>query len=271
MANKKTKGVDAGVAKTLKRFEEKQNVVDHRIQVRTRDNRLAIIVTAAVFVVSLFGQYAYFNFGPGISPAACIHFVQTKNPVEPGKPANLGQIPDAKISECRDWTGTLTINNAKMDIKLYGNAAPQAVGNFISLTRDGFYNSVPCHRLVTAGIYVLQCGDPYGTGAGGPGYHFGPIENAPVAASKTAAPTYKKGWLAMARSSNTADSMGSQFFVVYKDSQIPNDTVGGYTVFGEITSGLDGLNPIINAGVKGGKTDGSPVVKTSITSITIKK
>ncbi|MFM8927056.1 MAG: peptidylprolyl isomerase, partial [Rhodoluna sp.] len=84
------------------------------------------------------------------------------------------------------------------------------------------------------------------------------------------APTYKKGWLAMARTSNSATSMGSQFFIVYKDSQIPNDAAGGYTVFGEITSGLDGLNSVFNGGVSGGGSDGRPKISASIKKISVK-
>ncbi len=269
MASKKSKSIDPQVAASLKRYEAKQNVTDHRVSVRAKDNRLAIIITAAVFVFALLSQYTYFNFGPGTSPYACVTFTQTKNPVEQGKPANLGQIPDAKMSECKDRTGSLLINNANLKLSLHGKLAPQAVANFMDLANNGFYSSVPCHRLVTSGIYVLQCGDPKGNGTGGPGYHFGPIENAPTAPAGQV-PTYKKGWLAMARTSNKADSMGSQFFIVYKDSQIPSDTVGGYTVFGEITSGLDGLNPIINGGVKGGGTDGAPVVTATILKASVK-
>ena len=269
MANKKSKGIDANVAASLKRFEAKQNVTDHRVQVRAKDNRLAVIVTAAVFVFALMSQLVYFNFGPGVSPAACVHFTQSPLPSVSGKPNPL-QIPNAADSGCRDWKGDLVINKVDLKITLHGNLAPQAVANFIKLANDGYYSpGQACHRLVTSGIYVLQCGDPKGDGTGGPGYSFGPIENAPTA-SAGVAPTYKKGWLAMARTANSSTSQGSQFFIVYKDSQIPNDTAGGYTVFGEITSGLDGLNSVFNGGVKGGGTDGKPAVSAAIQSISVK-
>lgn len=269
MAAKKSKSVDSQVAATLKRYEAKQNVTDHRIAVRAKDNRLAILVTAAVFVLALVSQYTYFNFGPGVSPTACVHFTQTKFPPVSGKP-NPVQIPDAGLSECRDWTGDLVINKSDLKITLHGKLAPQAVANFITLADNGFYSpGQKCHRLVTSGIYVLQCGDPQGNGTGGPGYNFGPIENAPTAQSGQV-PTYKKGWLAMARSSNNAASMGSQFFIVYKDSQIPNDSKGGYTVFGEVTSGLDGLNSVFNGGVVGGGTDGKPAITAALNKITVK-
>lgn len=266
---KSSKSTLDSAKKSLKNFEAKQVVSDHKVKVRIRDNRMAIIVTAAVIFLSTGSQFLYFNFGPGVSPTACIHFTQTKFPPVDGKP-NPAQIPDAGISQCRDWVGTLQINKAKLGIKLDGNAAPQATANFIKLaTEDGFYNGVPCTRLTTSGIFVLQCGDNRGDGTGNPGYEFGPLENTPQAA-KGVAPIYKKGWLAMARSRDNDKSMGSQFFIVYADSKIPNDSKGGYTVFGEVTSGLSSLDSIIKAGTKDGSGDGVPKVASSIQSITLK-
>jgi peptidyl-prolyl cis-trans isomerase B (cyclophilin B) len=268
LASKKSNDIEAAARKSLKSFEQKQNIVDHRIKIRAKDNRLAVLVTAAAFVVAMVAQYSYFGFGPGVAKDFCINFSQTPEPDVNGTPQPL-KIPDAAISECREWTGVMTVNKSKLDIKLDGKAAPQAVGNFVDLVNNGFFSSISCHRLTTSGIYVLQCGDPMGDGSGGPGYKFGPIENAPVAEDGKQ-PVYKKGLLAMARQSNDPKSMGSQFFIVYEDSTIPSDAAGGYTVFGEVTAGLDGLDSIISAGVKGGSGDGKPKVETSIKNITIK-
>lgn len=254
--------------KSLQGFEAKQNVQDHRVKVRARDNRLAVIVTAAVVLFASASQYVYFNFGPGVPLTRCIDFSQTPIPSVSGQTAPV-QIPDAALSECRDWTGTMTINKVSLGITLHGALAPQAVANFVDLSNIGFYTGITCHRLTTSGIYVLQCGDPAGDGSGGPGYSFGPLENTPTATGNSA-PTYKKGWLAMARQSNSSNTMGSQFFIVYADSKIPNDAAGGYTVFGEVTSGLAGLDPIIKAGTKDGSGDGKPKVKTNISTITLK-
>ena len=254
--------------KSLQGFEAKQNVQDHRVKVRARDNRLAVIVTAAVVLLASASQYVYFNFGPGVPLTACIHFTQTPIPsISGGKPP--AQVPDAAISECRDWNGTMTINKAPLGITLHGKDAPQAVANFVDLANLGFFTGISCHRLTTSGSFVLQCGDPAGDGSGGPGYSFGPLENTPTAKGNSS-PTYKKGWLAMARQSNSSNTMGSQFFIVYADSKIPNDAAGGYTVFGEVTSGLAGLDPIIKAGTKDGSGDGKPKVETKISTITLK-
>ncbi len=137
------------------------------------------------------------------------------------------------------------------------------MASFVSLAEKGFFNGTPCHRLVTAGIYVLQCGDPTGTGTGGPGYSFGPVENAP------SDNVYPAGTIAMARQGGNGDSQGSQFFLVYKDSTIPSDPAGGYTVFGRITSGLDVVERVAEAGVSGGAGDGTPTTPISIEQVTV--
>ncbi|MDR2722469.1 MAG: peptidylprolyl isomerase [Cellulomonadaceae bacterium] len=176
---------------------------------------------------------------------------------------NEGDVPDPAIAEGRTWTATMTTSAGDIVMELDGAAAPQAVANFIALARDGFFTNTSCHRLVTSGIFVLQCGDPEGTGMGGPGWNFGPIENAP------ADDVYPAGTLAMARVGGNAYSMGSQFFLVYEDSTIPSDQAGGYTVFGRITSGLDVVQSIANDGVEGGASDGSPATQVVIEGVEV--
>ncbi|MGV8977551.1 MAG: peptidylprolyl isomerase [Cellulomonas sp.] len=181
-------------------------------------------------------------------------------------PSSTRSLPDASIAGARTWTGTLTLNGGAVGIELDGAAAPQAVANFVTLAKDGFFTGTVCHRLAL-GIHVLQCGDPTATGetgsggSGGPGYAWGPIENAPADG------VYKKGTIAMARQSNNGASMGSQFFLVYQDTTIPADTAGGYTIFGHITSGLDVVQAIADAGVKGGGTDGAPTTRVTIEGV----
>jgi peptidyl-prolyl cis-trans isomerase B (cyclophilin B) len=160
----------------------------------------------------------------------------------------------------------MMVNDAKLAIELFGDKAPQATANFIDLAKKGFFMDVSCHRLTTEGIYVLQCGDPTGTGTGGPGYTFGPIENAPTAAASGTA-IYATGVLAMANS-GSAYSNGSQFFIVYGDTTLMPD----YTVFGRVTSGLDGMKPIIDAGVAAGSAnmgDGKPAIETKLGDIVL--
>lgn len=159
--------------------------------------------------------------------------------------------PVPAAAENREWTGTLEFNGADLGVTLFGDQAPQAVASFLHLAETDFFAGTKCHRLTTGGFDILQCGDPTGTGAGGPGYEFGPIENAP------SDNVYKRGTLAMARTSDP-NSNGSQFFIVYGDTTIAPGSAGGYTVFGEITGGLDAVEKVAAQGTSDGGQDGPP-------------
>ena len=171
--------------------------------------------------------------------------------------------PSPDLAENREWTGTIVIDGESVEITLDGEEAPQAVASFVTLAEDGFFDGVSCHRLTTAGIFVLQCGDPTGSGSGGPGYSFGPVENDPSDG------VYPAGTIAMARIGNDGDSNGSQFFLVYEESTIPADSAGGYSVFGEITGGLDVVQGIAADGVEGGASDGPPARPAVIESVVV--
>jgi peptidyl-prolyl cis-trans isomerase B (cyclophilin B) len=210
-------------------------------------------------VIAALLQLAYFGFGPG-APVDSNNAAST-----PAATAqNSALVPKPEIAAGRTWSGTMELSGSQLAFELDGKAAPQAASNFISLAQQGFFKDLSCHRLTTAGIYVLQCGDPNGDGTGGPGYNWGPIENAPFDS------TYKTGVLAMARVGGDASSMGSQFFIVYQDSMIPSDAVGGYSVFGKITGGLEAVQKIAAAGVEGGASDGKPALEAKLGSISLK-
>lgn len=169
--------------------------------------------------------------------------------------------PDPELAEGRAWTATISTNHGDLTLELDGAAAPQAVASFVALANDGFFDGTDCHRLVTAGIFVLQCGDPTGTGTGGPAYRFGPIENAP------ADDIYPAGTLAMARVGGNAESMGSQFFIVYEDSPIPSDNAGGYSVFGHVSEGLSIVEDVASAGTMTGQPDGQPAQSVIVNEV----
>lgn len=245
------KKIATAAAERLSSFQAKQGLEEAKAARRKSDNRFAVLISAGALVLAIVGQLAYFSFGPGSITAS-----EETEPVE-----NSEVVPSPEKAESRVWTGSMQVGEANLELELDGVNAPQAVANFLELSEKGFYDGVSCHRLVTEGIYVLQCGDPSGDGSGGPGYNFGPIENAPADDS------YVTGSLAMARVGGDGSSMGSQFFIVYEDSRIPSDAAGGYTIFGKITSGLEQLEPVISAGVEGGASDGPPAVKTSLGAI----
>ncbi|WP_158864474.1 peptidylprolyl isomerase [Leifsonia sp. AG29] len=253
----------------LRAYQARQTVHERKLQRRRRDNWIAGIATVVIVALAVATQLLYFSAGPGAakasssaSPSATPSSSPTPSPAATG--ANSGNVPSKTIAGDRTWSGTLTINGIPLAVSLDGKAAPQAVSSTIALTQKKFYDGLSCHRLTTDGIWVLQCGDPEGDGSGGPGYSYGPVENAPANG------TYPAGTLAMARQPNNGYSQGSQFFIVYKDSPIPSDPAGGYTVIGRVTSGLDKLvSTVADKGVQGGGTDGKPAVSTRIDSFTL--
>ena len=247
----------------LENYQAKQDLISNRAVRSKKDNRLFLAVAAGAVALAFAGQLAYFSFGPGGQEADLASTAdQVETPAEATADEPTG-VPDLALAEGRVWNGAMNLNGQELSFELAGDLAPQAVANFVSLSKNGFYEGVSCHRLVTSGIYVLQCGDPSGDGTGGPGYNWGPIENAPEA------DLYTEGVLAMARRGGDDSSMGSQFFIVYQDSTIPSDGVGGYTVFGSITGGLDVVKAIAEAGTNDGSSDASPLDEVLISSVSV--
>jgi peptidyl-prolyl cis-trans isomerase B (cyclophilin B) len=143
-------------------------------------------------------------------------------------PAKVKQPTVAAKSPAK--TLTLTTNCGPIVISLLGSKAPITVTSIATLANAGYYNKSLCHRLTTEGIFVLQCGDPTASGSGSPTGWKGYIdENLP----KVGAKNYPAGTVAMANSGPKTN--GSQFFLVYQDTQLGPD----YTIWGKITKGLD--------------------------------
>jgi peptidyl-prolyl cis-trans isomerase B (cyclophilin B) len=240
-------------------YTARRVVHEQRVRRRRRDDVIAPIVFLVVIALATTTQVLWFTAGPGkpvAKPKATTSATATPTPT--------ATVPPKALSQNRTWTGSMTLNSVKLGITLDGKRAPQAVANFVSLTQKGFYTGLTCHRLTTAQLYVLQCGDPKGDGTGGPGYSFGPIENAPKDG------VYPTADLAMANS-GSATSQGSQFFLVYRTSTL--GVTPGYTVFGHVTSGLPALqSAVISKGVASSsadRTDGPPAVATRITALSV--
>jgi peptidyl-prolyl cis-trans isomerase B (cyclophilin B) len=262
-AKSKHQNIHTSSAARLAEYEAKQADAKAVVLRKKRDNKRSVLFGVGALAIAALLQFAYFGFGPGSvkpQPSASSAASSSATPAA----ANSALVPKPGVAKGRVWSGTLGLSGSELGIQLDGKSAPQAVSNFITLASQGFFKDLKCHRLTTAGIYVLQCGDPNGDGTGGPGYNWGPIENAPKDN------IYKTGVLAMARVGNDASSMGSQFFIVYQDSEIPADSVGGYTVFGKVTSGLDSVLKIAAAGVEGGASDGKPALEAKLGVISLK-
>ena len=155
----------------------------------------------------------------------------------------------------RAVTATLTANRGVIGLSLNSAKAPCTVGSFAFLAEQKYFDGTSCHRLTTKGIFVLQCGDPTGTGSGGPGYSF--------ADENLTGATYKAGTVAMANGGPGTN--GSQFFLVYKDTQLPPS----YTPFGTITKGLDVIVKVAAGGANSPKGDGKPKLPVTISKVTV--
>ncbi|MEJ2859288.1 MULTISPECIES: peptidylprolyl isomerase [unclassified Saccharothrix] len=147
-------------------------------------------------------------------------------------------------------TATIKANIGDLKLTLDRSLAPCTVNSFVSLAKQGYFNGTSCHRIGTEGLQMLQCGDPTGTGRGGPGYAFD-NETWPEL-------TYGRGYLAMANAGIDQETQkgtnGSQFFIVYGDAQLSPD----YTVFGSVDeAGLKLVDEVARAG-HDGSFDPSP-------------
>ncbi len=248
--------------------------------------RLISVIAAACCAVLLLGGAAYLTFGTGGSkPAAAATPNPTASPTaaptptptptpslaaEPashctytasGTAARKVGIPPAKPAfKAAKYQATIKTNRGTIVLDLLNHEATCTVNSFIYLAAKHYFNNSPCHRLTTAGIYVLQCGDPTGTGSGGPGYKFA---NENLTGAK-----YTAGTVAMANAGPGTN--GSQFFLVYRNSlTLP----ASYTPFGKIVSGLGIIQNVARAGTdnSNGNGDGHPKEKVTIESVTITK
>jgi peptidyl-prolyl cis-trans isomerase B (cyclophilin B) len=219
---------------------------------------------------------------PAASPSASTSAAAVTEPAHhctyttAGTAAKKVSLPPAAPDYTATYTATINTNLGKININLLNSKATCTVNSFVHLASAGFWNNSQCHRVSdSAGLYMLQCGDPYATastkltcstgtnapGTGGPGYEF--------ANENLTGATYKAGTVAMANSGGS-DTNGSQFFLVFKDSALQPQ----YTPFGTITSGLDILQKVAKAGTTcnySGAGGGAPKEKVIIDSVSIHK
>lgn len=166
--------------------------------------------------------------------------------------------PEARPTHLGLVIARVSTNLGEITMQLRGDAAACTVNAFVSLASSSFYRDTACHRLTTDGRWLLQCGDPSGTGAGGPGFRF-PDENLPTQTH----PTYPRGTVAMANAAPNAN--GSQFFITYRDS----DLDPYYPIFGRVVAGIEIIDLVAASGTDSGALDGHPRQELHINKITI--
>ena len=231
---------------------------ERRTAQRRKSVRRNAAVAAGLALVLGAGAFAYatdaFRGDEGKKDSAAPDASPSGKPADPcGKPAagkpngkQWKKEPALTVDRAASYTMRLETTCGDIGIAMDAAKAPHTVNSFGFLAGQGFFDHTKCHRLTAGGIYVLQCGDPEGTGRGGPGYTI-PDEN--LKDPKLKGKVYPAGTVAMANQYNAQtgqgrDSGGSQFFLVYKDSPLPPD----YTPFGTVTGGKDVLKKIADAG-----------------------
>lgn len=156
--------------------------------------------------------------------------------------------PPMTIDATKTYRATIETSAGTMVAELFPGDAPKTVNNFVFLARDGYYDGVIFHRVIRG--FMIQGGDPTGTGRGGPGYRF---EDEPVSRP------YARGTLAMANAGPNTN--GSQFFIMHADYGLPPQ----YTIFGKLISGEEVVDEIATAPTGPGDRPTGPVTITTIT------
>jgi len=260
------------------RYERQQARRIHRAH---RWRLIGIIAAASCAVIALgAGGYVVLSGGGGktasaanATPGPTATPTPTPTPTQAAEPAShctyspngtasrkVGVPPAKPAFKHATYQATVKTNRGTIVLDLSNHQATCTVNSFIYLAGKNYFSNTSCHRLTTNGIYVLQCGDPTGTGSGGPGYKF--------ADENLAGAKYTEGTVAMANAGPGTN--GSQFFLVYRNS---TTLPANYTPFGKIVKGLGIIQNVAKAGTdnSNGNGDGHPKEKVTIDRVTITK
>ncbi len=261
--------------KQLQRARRKRQVEAYVDRKRRRNRTIAIIVVAAMvatFVVSLAASLGG-DDEPAIDGFDATDTGEDASQVDPGAvdpnadgapdfcppagddaptatDAQYAEPPAMQIDPAKTYTATMVTTCGTIELELFAADAPITVNNFVFLAREGFYDGVPFHRVIDG--FMIQGGDPTGTGTGGPGYRF------EDELDTVATYGFGRGMLAMANAG--PDTNGSQFFIVQGDAS----HLTTHTVFGRVTSGLDVVDRIALGPEQGGIAV-DPVIITELT------
>ncbi|MDO5091975.1 MAG: peptidylprolyl isomerase [Propionibacteriaceae bacterium] len=185
---------------------------------------------------------------------------------EPVKPVDPPNAQD--VINTGEASAILHMTAGDVTITMDRSGAPCTINSFLSLAEQGWLDNSKCHRLTDHGIFVLQCGDPSGTGRGGPGYtvpdELSPLTTGLEGSGQGNSAIYPRGTVAMANTGRP-NTGGSQFFIVWEDSQLDPT----YAVFGQVDeAGLAVVQDIASQGVDA-EDETSPIAEARITSVTL--
>jgi cyclophilin family peptidyl-prolyl cis-trans isomerase len=174
--------------------------------------------------------------------------------MDQGKRKQWSRPPVMQLAPDATYQATLQTNKGTITVDLLREDAPKTVNNFVFLAREGFYDGVPFHRVIAG--FMIQTGDPTGTGSGGPGYRF---EDEPVTRR------YQAGTVAMANAGPNTN--GSQFFIMHRAQDLPPN----YTIFGQVSDGMDVVDALARTPVGRSRSgeQSAPLEPLRIDSVTI--
>lgn len=200
--------------------------------------------------------------GTAVILTSCSHETPAQNSLAPSPGERSAGViqekimekPPMQIDQSKTYTATLKTSVGDIVITLNAKETPITVNNFVSLAKNNFYNNTIFHRVIKG--FMIQGGDPDGTGMGGPGYQFD---------DESITEEYTRGTIAMANSG--ANTNGSQFFIMHADYPLPKK----YVIFGHVTTGMNVVDNIAQASVETNNSGESskPVAPTSIESVEI--
>jgi peptidyl-prolyl cis-trans isomerase B (cyclophilin B) len=243
---------------------------------------VVLVIGLVALLINVFNSGGH-NVAVGPTANAPAKCTWTPNPALKGDAANpknktlvdTGSPPDTTVPHNGYADMVMNTSQGQITIRLDVTHAPCSAASFAFLAGKKYFDGSKCHRITTAGIYVLQCGDPSGTGTGGPSYTYA-AENLPTDQQ----PNYPLGVVAMANPGNK-DLNGSQFFIVYKDTPMSVDESGNpvsnltsdYTVIGTVVGGMDVVQKVAAGGVipsdPQNPNDGAPKLPVKISTMTV--
>lgn len=208
------------------------------------------IIIVAGFLILVVGVTAtiFTKYNSQVAPMN-----QDQLSIEQGQDETMKQ-PKMTIDTKKKYTAVMNTTEGEITLELFANKTPVTVNNFVTLSKKKFYENVIFHRVIEG--FMIQGGDPTGTGSGGPGYRF---------ADEKFDGEYTRGTIAMANAGPNTN--GSQFFIMHKDNPLPKN----YVIFGKVTKGIEVVDAIATAPTQPGGEGSTPVNPTKILTVTIQE